>query len=88
MPVKFNINTALNLYKQSGGTTNFESSLRQVLRFMQNDVNVNNEKEAAYFLATAKSESDYSLQRWEADYLCGEKGVPCLRYKMPIPLGP
>ena len=76
MPVKFNINTALNLYKQSGGTTNFESSLRQVLRFMQNDVNVNNEKEAAYFLATAKSESDYSLQRWEADYLCGEKGVP------------
>lgn len=76
MPVKFNINTAFNLYKQSGGTTNFESSLKQVLRFMQNDVNVNNEKEAAYFLATAKSESDYSLQRWEADYLCGEKGVP------------
>ena len=76
MPVKFNINTALNLYKQSGGTTNFESSLRQVLRFMQNDVNVNNEKEAAYFLATAKSESDYSLQRWEDEYLCGEKGVP------------
>ena len=66
MPVKFNINTAFNLYKQSGGTTNFESSLKQVLRFMQNDVNVNNEKEAAYFLATAKSESDYSLQRWEA----------------------
>ena len=64
MPVKFNINTALNLYKQSGGTTNFESSLRQVLRFMQNDVNVNNEKEAAYFLSTAKSESDYSLLRW------------------------
>ena len=76
MPVKFNINTALNLYKQSGGTTNFESSLKQVLKFMQNDVNVNNEKEAAYFLATAKSESDYSLQRWESDYLCGEKGVP------------
>ena len=76
MPVKFNINTAYNLYQQSGGTTNFESSLKQVLKFMQNDVNVNNEKEAAYFLATAKSESDYSLQRWESDYLCGEKGVP------------
>tara|TARA_R100001244_G_C5117335_1_gene122643 strand:- start:71 stop:697 length:627 start_codon:yes stop_codon:yes gene_type:complete len=43
---------------------------------MQNDVNVTNEKEAAYFLATAKSESDYSLSRYEADYLCGEKGVP------------
>ena len=33
-------------------------------------------KEVAYFLATAKVESDYSLQRWEADYLCGAKGVP------------
>lgn len=76
MPVRFNINKAYALYKQAGGTTNFESSLKQVLRFMQNDVNINNEKEAAYFLATAKSESDYSLQRWEADYLCGEKGVP------------
>jgi len=76
MPVRFNINQAYNFYIQSGGKTNFSSSLKQVLRFMQNDANVNNAKEAAYFLATAKSESDYSLQRWESDYLCGEKGVP------------
>tara|TARA_R110000824_G_scaffold352241_1_gene539298 strand:- start:300 stop:1025 length:726 start_codon:yes stop_codon:yes gene_type:complete len=76
MPVKFNINKAYNLYIESGGKTNFSTSLKKVLRFMQNDANVNNSKEAAYFLATAKSESDYSLQRWESDYLCGEKGVP------------
>jgi len=76
MPVKFNINKAIQLFNQSGGNTKFDSSLRQVLNFMQNDDNVSNPKEASYFLATAKAESDYSLQRWEADYLCGEKGVP------------
>ena len=76
MPVKFNVNKAIQLFNQSGGNTKFDSSLRQVLNFMQNDDNLNNKKEVAYFLATAKSESDYSLQRWEADYLCGEKGVP------------
>ena len=76
MPVKFNINTAIQLFNQSGGKTKFDSSLKKVLNFMQNDDNLSNKKEVAYFLATAKSESDYSLQRWEADYLCGEKGVP------------
>ena len=49
MPVKFNINTAYNLYQQSGGTTNFESSLKQVLKFMQNDVNVNMKKRRLIF---------------------------------------
>ena len=33
-------------------------------------------KRLRIFLATAKTESDYALQRWEADYLCGDKGVP------------
>jgi hypothetical protein len=33
-------------------------------------------KEAAYLLGTAAAESDYSLQRWEADYVCGPAGVP------------
>ena len=76
MPVKFNINKAINLFYQLGGKTDFPKSLKQVLTFMQNDDNVNNISEASYFLATAKAESDYSLQRWEADYLCGEKGQP------------
>tara|TARA_B110000858_G_C17748449_1_gene448475 strand:+ start:97 stop:813 length:717 start_codon:yes stop_codon:yes gene_type:complete len=76
MPVKFNINKAIQLFNQSGGNTKFDKSLSQVLNFMQNDDNVSNKKEASYFLATAKTESDYSLQRWESDYLCGEKGVP------------
>ena len=76
MPVKFNINQALNLFNANGGETNFPKSLKDVLQYLQNDNNVNNIKEASYFLATAKAESDYSLQRWEADYLCGEKGVP------------
>ena len=76
MPVKFNVNKAIELFNQKGGNTKFDKSLRQVLTFMQNDDNLSNKKEVAYFLATAKTESDYSLQRWEADYLCGEKGVP------------
>tara|TARA_R110000824_G_scaffold40986_6_gene122378 strand:+ start:1724 stop:2482 length:759 start_codon:yes stop_codon:yes gene_type:complete len=76
MSVSFNVNKAYEMYGQSGGTTNFPDSLKKVLKYMQNDANINNKKEAAYLLATAKSESDYSLQRWEADYLCGPKGVP------------
>ena len=76
MPVKFNINRAITLFNNNGGSTKFDNSLRQVLNFMQNDDNLSNKEEVAYFLATANSESDYSLQRWEADYLCGEKGVP------------
>jgi len=76
MPVKFNINQAMKLWKENGGETKFEDSLRDVLKFMQNDKNVSNIDEASYLLATAKAESDYSLQRWEADYLCGKQGVP------------
>ena len=76
MAVSFNVNKVYNLYTQIGGTTKFPESLNKVLKYMQNDGNLNNEKEAAYLLATAKSESDYSLQRYEADYLCGPKGVP------------
>ena len=76
MSVSFNINKAYKMYGDSGGSTKFPDSLKQVLNFMQKDRKLNNAKEAAYLLATAKSESDYSLQRWEADYLCGPKGVP------------
>lgn len=75
MPVAFNINEVLKIYKSKGGKTNFEKSLADVLRYIQNDKNINNIDEVAYLLATAKVESDYSLERWEADYLCGEIGV-------------
>ena len=76
MPVSFNTNMALELFEASGGETNFPDSLRQTLNFAQNDDNLRNKKELAYLLATAKSEADFSLTRWEADYLCGEKGEP------------
>lgn len=75
MPVAFNINEVLKTYKSKGGSTKFEKSLADVLRYIQNDKNINNINEVAYLLATAKVESDYSLERWEADYLCGEIGV-------------
>ena len=76
MAVKFNVNRAYSLFEQSGGETAFPDSLKRVLKYMQNDPNLKTIEQVAYFLATAKAESDYSLTRWEADYLCGKKGVP------------
>tara|TARA_B110000908_G_C10094477_1_gene375628 strand:+ start:92 stop:817 length:726 start_codon:yes stop_codon:yes gene_type:complete len=76
MPVKLNKNKALNHYFNEGGDTSFPNSLNQVLDFIQEDNNLNKTEEVAYLLATAKSESDYQLTRWESDYLCGDKGVP------------
>ena len=76
MPVKLNKSKALNHYFSEGGDTSFPDSLGQVLDFIQEDNNLNKKEEVAYLLATAKSESDYQLTRWESDYLCGERGVP------------
>lgn len=76
MAVKFSIKDALTYFKMLGGTTKFPDSLKDVLTYMHNDENLNTIEQVAYFLATAKAESDYSLQRWEADYLCGKAGVP------------
>lgn len=76
MPVKFNTSNVIALYYNDGGKTSFPASLKKTLNFLQNDDNIANKKELSYFLATAKAESDYSLTRWEADYLCGDKGVP------------
>ena len=80
MPVKFNINRAMRNWQNSGGSSKFEKSLRQVLKYIQNDKNITNMAEAAYLLGTAKAESDYSLQRWESDYQCGKAGVPYVDY--------
>lgn len=76
MAVKFDINNALDEFSKSGGTTKFPDSLRSVLKYIQDDENINTIEQAAYLLGTAKAESDYSLQRWEADYLCGRAGIP------------
>ena len=76
MPVKFNTNRALNDFYKSGGKTSFPDSLKSVLNYIQNDENINDIKQAAYLLATAKKESDYSLERYESDFLCGDVGVP------------
>ena len=76
MAVKFNIKNALSEFKKLGGSTKFPDSLKEVLSYMQNDKNLNTINEVSWLLATAKTESDYSLQRWEADYVCGDAGVP------------
>lgn len=76
MPVRFKIDEVIKLYKEKGGKTDFPDSLRSVLNYVQNDKHITTINQVAYLLATAKIESDYSLQRWEADYLCGNAGVP------------
>ena len=76
MGIVVNIDNAIEEYKKSGKKTAFENSLRQVLEFAKDDVNLKSVSDLAYLLATAKAESDYSLQRWESDYQCGKAGVP------------
>lgn len=74
--LNYNVNKVLDEFKKLGGKTNFPDSLKTVLTWAKNDKNIKNLKHLAYLLATAKIESDYSLQRWESDYLCGSTGVP------------
>ncbi len=76
MSVKFNIKEAIKLYKEAGYETSFPKSLKDVMKFMQKDKNLYTKKDVAYILATAKKESDYSLQRWESDFACGRYGLP------------
>lgn len=76
MGVSVNIDNAIAEYKQKGGTTKFENSLRQVLEYAKNDENIKDVSDLAYLLGTAKEESDYSLQRWESDYSCNLLGKP------------
>ena len=80
MPVSFNTNKALDTFYASGGETIFPDGLKMVLNFSKDDKNLTNKEELAYLLATAKSESDYSLTRWESDFLCGDRGVPYVNY--------
>ena len=75
MAIKVNIDELLADYKKEGGETNFPNSLKRVLQFASKDKNLNSVNHLAYLLATAKIESDYSLERWESDYVCGDAGV-------------
>lgn len=75
MAIKLKEDKAIEIYKDSGGTIGFEDSLRDVFGFVSKDERITDVKQLAYLLATAKVESNYSLQRWEADYLCGKQGV-------------
>jgi len=75
MGVSIDIDGAISDYKRSGGSTKFENSLRKIFEYAKNDSKITSISDLAYLLATAKSESDYSLERWEADYLCGKTGV-------------
>jgi len=74
MAIKVDIDKLLMDFDESGQKTFFKNSLKQVLQYARNDKNLNDISDLAYLLATAKAESDYSLQRWESDYACGSIG--------------
>jgi len=74
--IKVNIDELISDYKSQGGKTKFPNSLKKVLEFASKDKNLSDISDLAYLLATAKVESDYSLQRWESDYVCGLQGMP------------
>jgi len=76
MGVKVNIDKAIKDYYSKGQSTKFKDSLKSVLEWSKNDPNLNKLEHLAYLLATAKIESDYSTQRWEADYVCVDIGEP------------
>lgn len=76
MAIKVDIDKLISDYKNGGHKTNFPDSLRNVLKYAQTDKNLTDISDLAYLLATAKIESDYSLQRWESDYVCGLQGKP------------
>jgi predicted chitinase len=74
MAIKVDIDKLISDYKKGGHKTNFPDSLKKVLQYARTDKNLTDISDLAYLLATAKIESDYSLQRWEADYVCNLQG--------------
>lgn len=75
MAIKVDIDNLFSDYKKGGGKTEFPNSLKKVIQFASKDKKINSINHLAYLLATAKVESDYSLERWESDYVCGKAGV-------------
>jgi putative chitinase len=76
MAIKVNIDNLIADFKKKGGKTDFLNSLKNVLKYARTDKNLNDVSDLAYLLATASEESNYSLQRWESDYLCNLYGKP------------
>jgi predicted chitinase len=75
MGVQVNVDKAVSDYYKKGGTTKFENSLKKILTWAGDDDRINKIEHLAYLLGTAKAESDFSLERWESDYVCGKAGV-------------
>lgn len=76
MAIKVDIDKLISDFNKFGTKTDFPESLRKVLEYARDDKNITDISDLAYLLATAKIESDYSLQRWESDYVCGLQGKP------------
>lgn len=76
MAFRYDVNKVYDKFLEEGGKTSFPDSLKQVLTWAKNDSRIYKREHLAYLLATAKAESGYSLQRWEADYMCGNVGMP------------
>ena len=74
----FSVDDALSRIKSTSFRPNkiFESSLRNILSLIKNDLSITDIREASYLLGTAFAEAGYSLQRWEADFLYKGPGIP------------
>lgn len=75
MGVNVNVDKAISEYYKKGGSTKFEKFLKTILQWAGEDDRINKVEHLAYLLATGKVESDYSLERWESDFVCGKAGV-------------
>ena len=74
MALKFDIEKAINLYFERNNNTFFPDSLRNILKYINDDPNIGDIRLASYILATYKVDTDYSLQSWERDFSCGKRG--------------
>ena len=75
MGISINTKNAIADYKSGGKKVEFEDSLKKIFEYAKNEPKITSISDLAYLLATANSESGYSLERWEADFSCGKMGV-------------
>ena len=74
----FDIEKAISLISNTSykPSNSFKESLKKILYYIKNDDKIVDIREGCYMLGTAYTESGYSLQRWEADYLYKGQGIP------------
>jgi hypothetical protein len=81
MALNYNVTTVIELFEKINPNEKnkkgewvekfyFKDGLKQVLTWMLTDPRIVDIREAAYVLGTAAIESQYSLERWEADFVC------------------